>query len=406
MALDHGRITGAEDFTELKNALVSLFEAKDKNDGEQVTKMSNLLTEYSAKAEEHAKKAAAAEQLLEEQKGRIETLEKSIATKGKAAGNDRFAYRETDEYKAAMTYILQGKDGLNASNLDLKTLRTDTGASGGFLIPTQMDADLRKNITEISPFRFFARQRPMFGKTMDIPRRLANLTAYFEGEGEPAQTDQQKYGSEQVTVYAQTVNVPATQDMLLMSPIDMESEIVVDVGEAFAKNEGTKFLLGTGTKEPMGVISDTRVGLVDTTPASSGDPPDFDDFAKITGELKRGYNPAFLFNRRTLAYLFTLKSTTSEPLWQPVGGSTPPTIYGFPYSSDCIDLDDPTDGAGAKPVIFGDFRRGYEIYDLTGTAVVRDDYTQKKNRIVEWTFYRYLHGQVIVPEAIKIMRIA
>lgn len=71
-----------------------------------------------------------------------------------------------------------------------------------------------------------------------------------------------------------------------------------------------------------------------------------------------------------------------------------------------INLDDhvPTT-SNTKPIIFGDLMRGYEIFDLAGMVVIRDDYTQKKKAIVEWTFHRYLTGQVILPEAIKILKI-
>jgi HK97 family phage major capsid protein len=59
--------------------------------------------------------------------------------------------------------------------------------------------------------------------------------------------------------------------------------------------------------------------------------------------------------------------------------------------------------SGAKPVVFGDLMRGYEIYDMMGMNVVRDDVTQAKNAITLWTFRRYLTGRVILPEAIGIM---
>ena len=93
------------------------------------------------------------------------------------------------------------------------------------------------------------------------------------------------------------------------------------------------------------------------------------------------------------------------PIWQPVAGSTPATIWGFPYNSDFIDLDDAQSGSNAKPIVFGDLRRGYEIFDLIGISVIRDDLTRKKEAITEWTFRRYNTGRVIMPEAIKILKI-
>ena len=59
----------------------------------------------------------------------------------------------------------------------------------------------------------------------------------------------------------------------------------------------------------------------------------------------------------------------------------------------------------AKPVVFADLRRGYEIYDLLGISVIRDDIKMADKAITQWIFRRYLTGQVVIPEAIKILKI-
>jgi HK97 family phage major capsid protein len=125
----------------------------------------------------------------------------------------------------------------------------------------------------------------------------------------------------------------------------------------------------------------------------------------MAGKLKRGMNPWWLMNRKTVAFLQGLQSSIGVPIWQPVAGNQPATIWGFPYDGAVIDLDDVATGAGAKPVVFADLARGYEIYDMAGINVVRDDITQAKEAIITWTFRRYLTGRVILPEAIAVMTI-
>ena len=119
--------------------------------------------------------------------------------------------------------------------------------------------------------------------------------------------------------------------------------------------------------------------------------------------MKRGYEPWFFMNRKTLAYLQALTSTIGVPIWQPVAGDKPAMIWGYPYDSRMIDLDDVSVGSGAKPLVFGDLFRGYEIFDMLGINVVRDDLTRKKEAITEWTFRRYNTGRVVLPEAIAVM---
>lgn len=350
--------------------------------------------------------AIEAKTISEEQRKRIEHLEMVLVKKSTSgAANDDWEAKRVDnnEYKNFFSWLaFHPKKGVQWDQIDFKTLRTDSETQGAYLIPQIMDNEIRKNVTEISPVRAFARVRVAPGKTMDIPRRLALPTAYYEGEAEQDEKGQSTYGSEQVTLYRQSITVPATLDMMVSSAFDLEREIASDVGEAFGRGEGTAFVSGLGVKGPQGFISDSRVEVVDT--GTTGE-VDFLDMANIAGKLKRGQNPMWFFNRRTLAKLWQIKSSIGVPIWSPVAGQTPATVWGFPYSSDMIDLDDAQTGAGAKPIVFADLRRGYEIFDMMGISVIRDDLTRKREAITEWTFRRYNTGRVIIPEAFKVMRI-
>lgn len=376
-----------------------------KNIEEKLHKLQDGLTEVQ-------KAHAAAEKAAKAAEDRVGELEVELAKKGsKTSEADE---RKSKHYADFFEWMKKGEraeidfKGLR-DHLEVKsTLRTDVDTQGGFLLPTVMDTEIRKNIVEISPVRGFARNRPMASKTMEIPRRSktpGTTGAPFEGELEEGESGISTYVQEQVTAYRQTWTVPASNDMLISSAFDVEREIVSDVYEHFALGEARSFLLGTGQKGPKGIISDTRCEVVDT--ASTGVLA-FEDFATIIGKLKKGQRPAFFMNRTTLSEVWKLKGSDGHPIWTPIafGGQTAPTIFGYAYNSDMIHLDShvPTT-SGTKPIIFGDLYRGYEIFDLAGIVAIRDDYTQKKKAIIEWTFHRYLTGQVTIPEAIKIMRV-
>ena len=53
------------------------------------------------------------------------------------------------------------------------------------------------------------------------------------------------------------------------------------------------------------------------------------DFATLSGQLKRGYEPWFYMNRRTFAAAQALTSDIGVPIWQPVSGDQPATIFGY-----------------------------------------------------------------------------
>ncbi len=61
--------------------------------------------------------------------------------------------------------------------------------------------------------------------------------------------------------------------------------------------------------------------------------------------------------------------------------------------------------ADAIPLAFGSWDRGYCIVDRTGVTVIRDIFTQKRKRQIELTFSKRVGGQVLLPEAIKLLKL-
>ena len=75
----------------------------------------------------------------------------------------------------------------------------------------------------------------------------------------------------------------------------------------------------------------------------------------------------------------------------------PNTILGYPYV-EATDM--PNVGAGAFPIAFGDFNRGYLIVDRVALAVLRDPFTQATTGNVRYIARRRVGGQVVQAEAI------
>ena len=130
---------------------------------------------------------------------------------------------------------------------------------------------------------------------------------------------------------------------------------------------------------------------------------DADAIILLTGDLKVGYQPSYMLNRRTLAVIRTFKSTTGQFLWQPgLNGPVANTLNGFPYA---LANSVPDIANSAYSMAFGDFMRGYTIIDRTGMEIIRDQFTLKKKAIIEFTLHRWTTGQVTLPEAIKLLQI-
>lgn len=377
-----------------------LLDAAEENNQKIVTiqqeakKVDQAMVEFKAAQEEYKESDGKQKADLKEQ---IEALETEIARGG--TENKEVDFHDTDEYKALQEWCRGEETELKAN------LRTDTATQGGILVPSQLDSQLIKKIVEIDPIRSIARVRTIAGKSVEMAIRNTIPTATYEGEADEGSDSTSTYESETVTPYRQTFTTPITQDMLMDAAFDMNSEIAADAAESFALGEGQGFVTGTGFKQPAGFAVNSVLTTSGNFRAGGGTDGviDEDDIILLTGDLKRGYNPVYVLNRRTLALIRIKKSTTGAYLWQPgLNGPVANTLNGFPYAlADTM----PDVANAAFALAFGDFRAGYTIVDRTGMSVIRDEFTLKKKAIVEFTMNRWNTGLVVLPEAIKLLKI-
>ncbi len=354
---------------------------------------------------ELAEKLEAAGVSAVELKTRTDILENELSRRSRA-GSDENAYRETEEFKALNEYCRRG----NAITEEQKQLlRTDSAADGGFLVTTEMDTQITKKITEIDGIRAIARVRTTGAKSLDLPIRNTIPVATYEGEADTGDDSVSSYENVNVVPFRQTFTSPITWDMLQDSAFDMESEITSDAAEAFAFGEGNGFVVGTGFKQPSGFTTNATLQAAKRETAASG-VLDVESIILLTGDLKIGYDPVYVMNRRTVALIRTFRAdavsggdSASAFLWQPgLDGPVANTINGFRY---IVANSMPDVANSAFAIAFGDFGRGYTIVDRTGMSVIRDELTLKKKAIVEFTMNRWNTGQVTLPEAIKLLQI-
>ena len=373
---------------------------KSAPDQEKIVKLEKTLEKFEENSQALVAEQKERDQATLEAKERADGLEEQVKALemeiARGAPGTEKNYKDAPEYKALEGFVITG----SFADAEQKALmRTDSDTAGGYLVTSEMDNAIVKQIIEVSNIRAVARVRTIGSKTLEVPVRGSIPAATFEGEAEAGGESASGYKAESITAFRQTTTIPITMDMLMDSAFNMESEIMSDAAESFAQGEGANFVNGDGHKKPKGFLQDSRVDA--SRLSSTTGTVDADDIILLSGDLKTGYNATYVFNRRTLATLRTLKATDGNFLWQPgLNGVVANTINGHPY----LIADDMPDLAnGSKSIAFGDFLRGYTIVDRTGLSVIRDELTSKKQAIVEFTLNRWLTGQVVLPEAIKIL---
>ncbi|MHB8287462.1 MAG: phage major capsid protein, partial [Caulobacteraceae bacterium] len=173
-----------------------------------------------------------------------------------------------------------------------------------------------------------------------------------------------------------------TQDLLDDAQFDTQGWLANEVGQVFAVQEGIAFVSGDGVNKPQGLLTYTSAALhpggavtqitTENSGAISGD-----DLIALVYSLTTPYRPgaAFLMNSVTAGIVSAMKDASGRYLWQPsLQLGQPATLLGFPVETDETM---PNAVAGAIPIVFGNFARGYVINDRLGTTVLRDPYTAK-----------------------------
>lgn len=387
--------------------LRNLVETKSKESGEYKEKLDklsiafenaekkneNLLNEIKSKAE----KEVSFEKKLNELETKFYRPSGNAQIKVVSESEAHFkkALLSREKMDAVIEMKQMNEKSLIESGMEKKYMRTDSNIDGGYLCPPEWSKEIAKKIIEISPIRALSRVTTVGAKVFEQPVRNTLAEASYEGEAEAVSDTNSQYGLVEIVNNRLTAKIPVTYEMLNDGHYDIMAEIQNDASIQFAKKEGYMFLQGNGVKQPYGIMTDANVP---TRVSGIAADINFDALKLMTGDLKIGYNPTFILNRRTAAYLSTLKNSVGAYLWQE--GSTadgmPSTLCGYPYVR-VIDMDDI--GANKYPVLFGDFKEGYQIVDRFGLYVIRDEITKADRAMIQFIFHLYNGGKVRLSEA-------
>lgn len=424
--------------TEVKGIVTKQRELAEKQGTESAaykTYMENAdkkMAEFDKKNEAIVASLAAEKKAHEEALERVKHLEMIASSKGSAADTKenikKFAHEQTrawmrknwkglssgspevvENYFSAIKGLVDNFIDLPGEAKQLEGLirevkatpdiiRTDISEFGGFLTPPEWSNELLKQIIEATPIRKYARVKQIGGKSLMQPIRQGVPKATWAGETQTAAASISNYTNLEITPFRLDNVVPVTWDMLNDNKYNISEEIMTDNAIAFAQAEGLAAVKGNGVRQSLGFAADPNVPIVTTAAASLT----FDDIKKLYGQMKMGYKPMFAFNRRTLSYLRTLKDSANRYLWTgpygAVGDGPAAVIDGYEYSAEFIDMDDYNTATGI-PIIFADFAKFYQITDRTDMIMIRDEYTRKKEAIVEFMLMRWTMGMPVMKEA-------
>lgn len=298
------------------------------------------------------------------------------------------------EHKSAFeTYMRDGQE-TRLKTLEQKAMSSGTAADGGYLVPEQLETDILRRITALSPIRSIASNRKISGASYRRPVVTVNPDADWEGETDARSTptNAMKFEMREVKIFELSALPAVTQTLLDDAAVNIGEILAEEVETVFAEKESAAFLSGNGTSQPQGLLKGTIHGTLDDTglsigsiktgqagafPSSNGSDLLISLIYGVKTAIRR--NARFLFNRRTQAAIRKLKDGQGNYIWQPpAAAGADPSLMGFPVT-EAEHMPDMTAASDPYAIAFGDFHRGYMVVDRVGISVLRDPYTSKPN---------------------------
>jgi HK97 family phage major capsid protein len=309
------------------------------------------------------------------------------------------------------SYLRKGLE----SGVELKAMAGTTDAAGGYAVPEEIDSEIGRLLTAISPIRAIANVVRVgsagYRKLVTAGGTPSGWVSETAGRPETATPTFIEVAPPFGELYA---NPAASQAMLDDSAFDVEAWLAQEIATEFARAEGSAFVAGNGVNRPKGFLASPTSAQGDhlrafgtlqylATGAVGGfgaDPAD--RLIDLVQALRPPYRQgaAFVMNSATASAIRKFKTADGAFLWQAgLSAGQPDTLLGYPV----VEAEDMPDvAADSVSIAFGNFRAGYLIAERTETQILRDPYTNKP--FVHFYATKRIGGQVANSEAIKLLK--
>jgi HK97 family phage major capsid protein len=310
----------------------------------------------------------------------------------------------------------------DADKMSLKTLQVGVNPDGGYYVRPENASFTVDRTFETSPVRSVANVIAGAAESLEIiiddnEATTGGWVGEVEDRGDTATA---KIGKLVIHAHEQFAQPKTTQKFLDDAAINVEQWLADKTNDIITRTENTAFVAGDGAAKPKGFLSydawataTTAAGVkgvyesgkIEQVLSGTNAQVTYDGLVTLQGALKEVYQgPAvFMLQRSLWTAIRLLKDNELRSLIDPnllaTGGGF--ALLGKPIVF-ADDMQAPA--TDSLSIAYGDFGRGYTIYDRLGTRVLRDPYTDKP--FVKFYTTKRTGGAVTNYEAIKIQKLA
>ena len=308
--------------------------------------------------------------------------------------------------------IEQKSDGLKglkhfiANGLSEKNL-TSSQQSGGFSIPSYLSVEhLMKGRNLQYSLRPFASVTEITSDKLELLKEKGNtFSGWVQEEDARDQTEVSEFDKQFIFTHEIYAKPKISQKLLDDSSIDLGEWIENKIFDTMAVQENLAFIKGNGEGKPKGILAYLDDGLTTFKTGVKGQIKNADILLDALNSLPSQMlsDAVWMMSRSALGAIRSLKdNATGRYLLQPsLDSSFGSSIFGFPVViNDALDV--AQSGVNSTPILFGNFKRGYQIVDRKDVNLLRDPFSSKP--FVEFYATKRVGGDVINKNAITVVQ--
>ena len=304
--------------------------------------------------------------------------------------------RASDEYRDNFWRMVRDR---STHYTVFNALQVGTDSEGGFLVPDEYERTLIQALEEENKLRSLCKVIRTSSGDRKIPLVASHGTAsWVDEEGVIPESDD-SFGMISLGAHKVASIIKVSDELLQDSVFDVESYIAAEFARRVGDAEEAAFINGDGAGKPIGMLHDTNGAATGVT-AASATALAADELIDLVYSLKAPYRKRarFLFNDQTIKALRKLKDGNGQFLWQPgLQAGQPNTLLGYNYETS---THMPVIGAGAKPILFGDFS-SYWIADRDGRSIKRLNELYASTGQIGFRVTQRLDGRLVQQEGMK-----
>lgn len=303
--------------------------------------------------------------------------------------------RASDEYKKAFWQTMQNKYSYSAQD----ALQIGTDSEGGFLVPDEFENTLVDKLRDENIIRSVATTITSSNGDKKIPVVASHGSAVWTDEEAEYTESDDSFGTVTLGAHKLTTIIKVSEELLNDSAFNLETYIAQEFVRRMAAAEEDAFVNGNGTGKPTGLLTTGETGVT----AASAAAITADELIDLYHSLRTPYrkNAHFITNDSTIKAIRKLKDNNGQYVWQPgLQAGQPDTVLNRPILTSAYM---PEIGAGKKIMLFGDLSY-YWIADRQGRSFQRLNELFAKNGQVGFRVFQRLDGKLILPEAVKILK--